>query len=390
MLTSAFENIIIKYLNNEASTSELETLDLWLKANDAHLEIFKGYIKTKHLIDSNYLKFDTEKSKSKLQALISKEKKVIKMRSYYRVASYAAILVAFIAVGFLFKNELFNKNNQGSQNQLEVVGKTIKSGTDKATLTLEDGSEIVLDKGTSYQTTFAESNGEALVYQNEQERSEVIVYNVLTVPRGGQFFVQLSDGTKVWLNSESQLKYPRNFIDEKPRIVELVYGEAYFEVSPSTAHNGMIFSVTSKNQTVEVLGTQFNIKAYQDETSTYTTLVEGKIVLETGDQEKILKPNQQAIVSGISGVITVETVEVYNEVSWKDGVFNFKGKALVDIMTVLSRWYDVQVLFENKQLEQDQFGGSFSKDQELTEILEMIQNATQANFEIRDKTIVIK
>lgn len=390
MLTSTLEHIIVKYLNNQASASEQETLNLWLAEDDAHLEIFKDYVKTKHLIDFNYLMVDTEKSKRQLQTFISEEKKAVKMKTYYRVASYAAIAVLFLAIGFLFKDELGVNNNKQPNNQTIVNKTIIKSGTDKATLTLEDGTEVVLDKGTSYHTAFAESDGEALVYQNEQQPLETMVYNVLTVPRGGQFFVQLSDGTKVWLNSDSQLKYPRNFIDNKPRNVELVYGEAYFEVSPSTAHHGMAFQVDSKNQVIEVLGTQFNIKAYPDEKATYTTLVEGKIVVETNYSKEMLKPNQQAVLSDDTNLMTIKTIEVYNEISWKDGVFSFKGKPLAEIMTVLSRWYDVNVNFENKDLEDDLFGGSFSKDQKLTDILEMVQNTTSAMYEILDKTIVIK
>ena len=153
----------------------------------------------------------------------------------------------------------------------------ITTGSDKAVLTLEDGSNIELEKGKAFKTNVVNSNGEKLVYNKTNQTK--ITYNYLTIPRGGQYFVKLSDGTEVWLNSESQLKFPVAFIKGQTREVTLVYGEAYFAVSPSTNHNGATFKVMNQGQEVEVLGTEFNIKAYKDEINIYTTLVEGKVTV---------------------------------------------------------------------------------------------------------------
>lgn len=388
MLPSDIESIIVKYLNREASIQEMKTLEVWLM-DQTHLDIFKSYVKTKHLVDLNTVKFNTERSKKQLLALIADEKKVFKIRSYYRVASYAAVVVLIIGLGFLFKNDLFNQKPQETDPGVSQLPELIKIGTDKATLTLEDGTQVELSQTSPYHNAYIDSDGKELVYSQSNYQAHEIAYNTLTIPRGGQFFVHLSDGTKVWLNSESQLKYPKNFIEGKPRQVELVYGEAYFEVSPSSLHKESRFKVLSRNQTIEVLGTQFNLKAYNDDQSSYTILVEGKIVLETTMQNKILKPNEQAIVNE-DQTISISEIDVYNEIAWKDGVFNFKGKPLKDIMNVLARWYDVEVVFENKTLENDLFGGSFSKEQPLTDILNLIQNTVNANFEIIEKTILIK
>ena len=148
----------------------------------------------------------------------------------------------------------------------------------------------------------------------------------------------LSDGTKVWLNSESQLKYPVAFNDGETRQVELVYGEAYFDVSPSTAHKGARFKVFNQSQEVEVLGTEFNIKAYKDETNIYTTLVEGKVAISAAGKNQILKPNQQSNLNLETGSIEITTVDVYNETTWIDGIFSFENKPLKEILKVLSRW----------------------------------------------------
>ena len=161
-------------------------------------------------------------------------------------------------------------------------------------MTLADGSKIALEKGTPVQTQNANSNGEELIYESSKNTSR-LVYNYLTIPRGGQFVIKLSDGTKVWLNSASQLKFPVAFIEGESREVELVYGEAYFEVSPSTAHKGAHFQVYNKKQKVEVVGTEFNIKAYKDESNIYTTLVNGKVNVETGNK-KLKKQKLKSIL----------------------------------------------------------------------------------------------
>lgn len=389
MLTPVLKNIIVKYLNKEASASEMETLDLWLK-DEAHLKIFNSYVQTNHLIDSNVLKFDAEISKNQLLAMISNENRVVKMRTYYRVASYAAVFVTLMALGFLFKDQLLLNNNQGSTIQTKVADNNIKIGSDKATLTLADGSEVILNKGASYQTAYADSDGEALVYKNEDDQTTEVVYNVLTIPRGGQFFIQLTDGTKIWLNSESQLKYPVAFVKGKTRQVELLYGEAYFEVSPSESNYGDAFKVQSSMQTVEVLGTQFNIKAYKEESEIYTTLIEGKVRINKGNENKTLQPGQQSIISADS-VISVIMTDVNMETAWKQGLFSFKDKSLKEIMIVLARWYDVDISFENEDLQKIRFKGVLSKDQALEDILLTIKNLKVIkDYEIHKNKVLLK
>lgn len=389
MLTPVLKNIIVKYLNKEASASEMETLDLWLK-DEAHLKIFNSYVQTNHLIDSNVLKFDAEISKNQLLAMISNENRVVKMRTYYRVASYAAVFVTLMALGFLFKDQLLLNNNQGSSIQTKVADNNIKIGSDKATLTLADGSEVILNKGASYQTAYADSDGEALVYKNEDDQTTEVVYNVLTIPRGGQFFIQLTDGTKIWLNSESQLKYPVAFVKGKTRQVELLYGEAYFEVSPSESNYGDAFKVQSSMQTVEVLGTQFNIKAYKEESEIYTTLIEGKVRINKGNENKTLQPGQQSIISADS-VISVIMTDVNMETAWKQGLFSFKDKSLKEIMIVLARWYDVDISFENEDLQKIRFKGVLSKDQALEDILLTIKNLKVIkDYEIHKNKVLLK
>ena len=248
-----------------------------------------------------------------------------------------------------------------------------------------------MEKGNSIQTPNASSNGKELVYQNKAKQIVELVYNQLTVPRGGQFVVELSDGTKVWLNSESQLKYPVSFIKGQSREVELAYGEAYFDVSPSSKHKGTKFKVFNQFQEIEVLGTEFNIKAYKGESNVYTTLIEGKISVSIDNKNLGLKPNQQLDLDITNNTSAIKTVDVYNEVSWKDGVFSFESKTLEEVMKVFSRWYDIEIVFKNNSIKNEEFVGILRKNKRLETILESFKNyGVIKNFEIEDKKVVLE
>ena len=171
----------------------------------------------------------------------------------------------------------------------------------------------------------------------------------------------------------------------------MVYGEAYFDVSPSSEHQGSKFKVLNKSQEIEVLGTEFNVKAYQDETNIYTTLVEGVVSVSSDNESQILTPGQQTNLDVSNKNLTVSKVNVYSEISWKEGIFSFRGKSLKNIMVVLSRWYDMDVSFENKDLEQIKFKGVLSKDQSIEEILLAIKaTGIIKNYEINNKEILLK
>jgi transmembrane sensor len=330
------------------------------------------------------------KMRNRIQsALASEEVKVITInqpfysKTIFRIAAAAAV-VLFVSISLLF-----NTNSIHKQNNAAVSSKKILIGSDKATLTLEDGSVIALEKGKAYTTGNVSSNGEKLIYNSHNNKT--IANNFLTIPRGGQFFVQLADSTKVWLNSESQLKYPVAFVDGETRQVELVYGEAYFEVSPSTRHKGSRFKVKTQMQNVEVIGTEFNIKAYKDETTIYTTLVKGKVAVSNSTSKEFLVPNEQSKLSLNNTAIDIAKVDVYNEISWRKGLFVFKGMPLKEIAKVLSRWYDVDIVFADPALGNVKFNGVLNKNQKIEDILTTIKNINFINaYEIKDHKIMIK
>ena len=299
----------------------------------------------------------------------------------YAVAASVAILMS---IPFVFDKDDIKTVDTA------IVNNNIESGIDKATLTLEDGSNVTLGKGKNFQTKNLNSNGKELIYNSNSTSDLEIAYNYLTIPRGGQFYVKLEDGTQIWLNSESKIKYPKKFIKGEAREVKLIYGEAYFDVSPSTAHNGSKFRVVAQMQKIEVLGTEFNVKAYSDEDNIYTTLVEGKVSIYNGIVKKMLKPNQQSIINVESKDIAIANIDVYNATSWKSGIFSFKDKPLKDIMKTLSRWYNVDIVFANKEFENVKFNGVLNKKQNIENILSAIKTTNNINYKIDNNKITIK
>ncbi|HUH46428.1 MAG TPA: FecR family protein, partial [Arenibacter sp.] len=270
MIDKNIENIITKFLTHQASVTEMDQLDVWLQ-NVENERLFGDYVQTNYAIEHEMRQFDTKKLKTGLQKLMDEEKRTVRLKKMRRMISYAAaaVVTGLLVTGYFLKDNMLTRP---IETKPRIVNNNIDAGSDKATLTLGDGSQVVLGKGTTYSTQNVRSNGEEIVYGTAESDITKVVYNFLTVPRGGQFHVVLSDGTEVWLNSESQLKYPVNFKKGMTRQVELVYGEGYFIVSPSTAHGGAKFVVFNQFQEIEVLGTEFNIKAYKDEPEIYTTL----------------------------------------------------------------------------------------------------------------------
>ncbi|MCK0131890.1 DUF4974 domain-containing protein [Flavobacteriaceae bacterium F08102] len=385
MDVTKIEKIIVKFLNKEADIEELNELETWLE-NEENTSLFNRFVKVELLNSISMVEHDLDRAKEKINLRLKQLKRKNRIIQLKRMSIAASIL---IVVSFsLYKFIDFEDNKI----EISESAKEIEIGSSKAILTLEDGSRIKLEEGREYQNNRAMSNGEELVYRNsnETESEEEIAYNYITIPRGGEFSVTLADGTTIRLNSETKLKYPTKFIKGQTRSVELMYGEAYFEVSSSTKHNGDTFDVYSRNQRVNVLGTEFNIKAYSDEEKVYTTLVDGKIAIETKNHKRIMNPNQQAIVNVSTNSIEINAIDVYNEVSWKEGVFSFENKQLAEVMKVLSRWYDVNVAFTNEAKKKIEFNGVFNKSQQIDEILSMITgNIDETSYSINKKDITI-
>lgn len=384
------KSILVKYLSHCATAKEMDILEKWIDTPEGKAR-FQQYVKTNYFINYTMNDPDTEQEVEQLLKRIRRSRSLAHRFRTTPYLRYAAVLVVsgMLLAGYFMLDR--SKKTVDIQIQPVIVDNTIVPGSEKATLTLEDGSTVALEEGTSFQSQHATSNGQELVYSKGHENVEEPKYNYLTVPRGGQFFLNLADGTKVWLNAESQLKYPVAFAEGRTRTVELIYGEAYLEVSPSTQHNGSRFQVDHPQQTVEVFGTEFNIKAYKDEPIIYTTLVEGKVSLTYEGNTQGLKPNQQLRYNTENKTTSLSEVNVFDVVSWKEGVFSFDHATLEEIMKVLERWYDMQVVFEDANLKQVEYSGSINKKYEIEEILTaLMETGTIRTYEIDKKTIVLK
>ncbi|MRT17555.1 FecR family protein [Vitellibacter sp. q18] len=323
---------------------------------------------------------DVENDWKKVVQKLPRQKKY-QVSNLYKVAAIAILL---LSVTYLTYNHLQSPPN------VAPLKTYIAPATDKAILTLGDGTQVAMSPETPFKNQDAQTEGDRLEYFKGNSSIHTL-YNYLTVPRGGQYQVRLADGTQIWLNADTKIKYPVAFQPGKTRTVELLYGEVYLIVSPSTEHQGAGFKLLAQGQEIDVLGTIFNLKAYNDEEKIYTTLVEGKVqVLAKGKQTE-LSPGEQAVWDPTTHQLTRDLVEVSQQTAWIRGYFHFRDKPLKDIMQVLARWYDVNISFESPTLEKVKFSGLLSKKQTLEEILTGIKNTKSINaYEIKNKTITIK
>lgn len=313
--------------------------------------------------------------------------KIISWRGFYMVA--AAVLIVFIsgiAAWFALRNPKDNTIANAPPQQLK--NKAVPGGN-KAILTLSDGSTIILDDAKNGKvaqqggTQIAKSANGQLVYKALDGKPSEVVFNTLTTPRGGQFKLTLPDGSEVWLNAASSIKYPTAFIGNERKVE--ISGEAYFEI----AHNAaMPFKVSVNGMVVKVLGTHFNINAYNDEASIKTTLLEGRVSLTKGSNAAILNPGQQAQLGNNGNIKVINHVDLDQVVAWKNGYFSFNRSNLQTVMRQLARWYDVEIDYEGK-IPERQFGGKIDRNSDLSEVLKILEES-KIHFSIEEKKIIVR
>lgn len=385
-MDSKIQIILVKYLSKEANIDEIEELDRWL-IKKGNMTIFNSYVQTDYFTSIFMTKYDLQMAKSKIHKRIRLIEKRNKLERYKKIA-FAASIILLVGISLF---------NQFYFNETIIIRDPIVIGTDKAVLTLENGDQVILEKGQKFQNKTVNSDGKELSYSIKNRSSsnfknEKIASNFLTIPRGGQFSLNLEDGTKVLLNSDSKIKYPVKFIKGKKRQVELLYGEAFFDVSSSKNNNGSEFIVSTKTQKINVLGTKFNVKSYRRDDVITTTLVEGKVKVENGENQILLFPNQQSKVDSNSAIIDVSDVDVFQQISWINGLFSFNDTSLEDIMYTLSRWYDLEFIFKSSNQKKFIFSGILERTKSIEDILFIIEktsSSNEINFEINNKTIII-
>jgi len=386
-----------RYFDKTASAAERDEFLALVDQEEVEQEI-------RRLMEESYQGFQpmqqpfAEGDREKMLSAIVKgqveEGKVIPLKSkrlWPRIASVAAILLV-VGIGFYF----YNPSSSSDDQSLALADQHIKPGKNTATLTLADGRKIVLsdavngelakEGGVSIQKT---KDGKVIYTvegkSEEQANAErALRLNTITTAAGEQYQVILPDGTLVWLNASSSLKYPSTFSGNE-RKVELD-GEGYFEVTKVKDHR-MPFIVVGNRQRVEVLGTHFNMNSYADENATKTTLLEGSVSVSASNTSSILKPGQQAIsVNGKTRVVQVQTEDV---VAWKNGYFMFNNESLEDVMRKVARWYDVQVEYKNVSNRKITFFGTVSRFSNISQVLRTLEHTGEVKFDIEGRRIIV-
>ena len=317
------------------------------------------------------------------------EKSIYDQKSRRMTLRWSIAASIILLVG-LFVGRTINEVRDMHEEQ-ELAKNVMQPGTSKAILMMADGKEVVLEQGQNLNILLNErvrvaTSNRGIVYEEHGKGVVTEEYNKLTTPIGGEYSLVLSDGTKVFLNADSELKYPVEFSDGK-RIVDLK-GEAYFEVHKDSLRP---FVVRMNGAEVTVLGTSFNVNTYGDDGQIYTTLVNGSVRVSSvkNGQAEVLKPGMQSVMDVQSGQLTVREVDVEPYVAWREGRFVFRTMTLDLIMRQLQRWYDFEVFYQNPELKDYEFRGVIKRDMDLDKVLSVIKVTTNVDFEVKGKVITI-
>ena len=356
-------------------------LSRWLDEDERHRKEYTNILES--LKTGNEVWKDQERGRQLMESRwrAVKSYTVRKTGRWITWSKYAAVVLLFVSIGIFW---LVNEEKQQEMEDITVA--KIEHGSMKAQLVLANGKKVDLRPETNLQ--LEEVGGTRILTSDNRVKYSgkdslagqpaEVKYNTLIVPRGGEFSLELADGTRVWLNAESRLRYPVVFMGEE-RKVEME-GEVYFEVAKNREKP---FIVTVNGVDIRVLGTSFNVSAYQEEV--VTTLVEGKVQLKRGDEQVVLSPNQQAIWS--DDKFKVKQVDARNYVLWKEEIFYFEDVDLERILDDMARWYNVNIFYMNPTLKKMKFSVEIKRYEDINEILRRIEQTKRVKFEIKDRTI---
>ena len=380
--------IIAASLRGKANDEEQRTLREWLSVSTRNKKIYDGFKDGKRLeqkiVESRQINWEKD-----YQQFITKRQRTRKNRRIKTIIRYAAILtLPLVAAGVFF----FQKNDRQA---IVSISEVIKPGEHKAVLITGGGERITLSDSTL--SPIQEQNGMIVNVMNNKVfytlpedslcTQESPIFNTLQIPRGGEYFLTLADGTEVWLNAETEIRYPVQFTGNK-RVVYLD-GEAYFTVAPDKKKP---FTVVSTHASVSVLGTQFNFRAYPDEQDVQTTLVSGSVIMQSEKYKQQIKlvPGEQGVLEKRSANLTKQEVNTYLYTAWKDGRFAFRDARLEDLFNILARWYDLSVFYQSPEAKDIRFTGDLNKTDDFKSILKIIEQNERVTFTVNQRTVFIQ
>lgn len=370
--------LITKHLIGKLSDEEKNLLDKWLEDPYNQMQFDKITHGESFLNKfEKYEKYNTQKAWKNL--LRSKRK------PYKEWLAYAAVILIPLCIGVLiFQNSLLENE------QVQLLSENKEATLDEILLTTNKGDYVLGKADTIYQIGSVDvaSDSEQLSYNSKKtdNKPQELVYNTLQTPKGVKYKVVLSDGTEVWLNSETKFRYPVNFISNK-REVFVEEGEAFFDVTRNVEKP---FIVNFNHKKIQVLGTEFNVKSYEDEDNDLVTLVEGSIKLLTENNDVELVPNQQAVIRRINDKMQIKSVEGALYTAWKDNVYLYKNQPLNTIVRDLERDFDIRIFYQNQDLKDEKFSLKISRKLPFEAIFSAIEKTHEVAIEIKDNNVVIR
>jgi transmembrane sensor len=381
-----FLQLIDKYLAGNASVEEEQLLLNFFDSFQDEIKWDENLFGLKQKLEDKML--------ARLQAAVKKDTgtaNVFNMAKVLRKIA-AATIGLIIITGVLVYHSKKAPQRLATAQQSSTVKFDAEPGQNKAILTLADGSKLELNSAKigvlakAGHISVKKTKDGQLIYllapSKITDANAPIAFNTINTPVGGQYQVILPDGTKVWLNAASSLKYPTQFKGSQ-RVVELT-GEAYFEVTKNAA---MPFYVKANNMQVKVLGTHFNIMAYNNEPAIKTTLLEGSVQLSSGAINNMLKPGQQGLLNRY-GQITVSDVNAEHAIAWKNGYFEFNRSGIHEIMNQLARWYDIEIAYDGN-MPDDEFVGKIERSAKLSQVLNILK-LSKIHFVLENKKLIVK
>lgn len=380
-ISDYIEDLIYRVLAGEASGEERQELEEWVQESEEHQSFFRE-VERAWYTGKYSVKWKNVEMSTAWQAVERKRGSRRRGRVMRVGWSVSAAVVLLLGMTWMLLPS-------GKKAPVVAVQPVVKPGESKAVLVLSTGVQVALG---SERTDTIREKGVAILneedyidYSRRDDAGETeAVYNELIVPVGGEYRLVLADGSVVYMNSASRLKYPVRFTGGE-RLVELE-GEAYFEVTKNEAHP---FVVRTKRLDVTVLGTGFNVMAYRKDARTEVTLVNGKVDVTSGKISEVLTPNRQFVMNNESGEYEVRSVDAKAYAAWKGGTLNFDAMPLDELGDKLGRWYGVSFFFSSERLKQLKFTGAFRKYNDMDYILSLIEATTDVTFKINGNVIIV-
>lgn len=380
--------LIAGFIRHTLTETEHDELDAWVESSDENMLLFEELTDEKN-IEANLAWMDKTKTEESLELTKKKieftpEQRNLKAKKWlYGIAASVILLIGAFGIYKIINNK------QSKQTSIAINEQSqIQPGGNKATLTLSNGNVIDLVstpngliKGDSG-TIINKSNDGEILYNDSGTINSAASYNTLTTPKGGQYKVQLPDGSQVWLNAASSLKYPTAFATSE-RIVELK-GEGYFEITKDRTKPFKVKLADSSE--VKVLGTHFNVMAYENEKSKDVTLLEGSVQITKGNNQQNLTPGQQGRIIS-SKIVLVNNVDTDQVIGWKNEQFIFHDADIQSIMRQVARWYDVDIKYETTNTQH--FNATISRNEPVLRLLHILEETGQIHFKTENKIIYV-